>query len=106
MEEDATAKLQPKFYEIKGSDGFKVSDLNSNEKRKSSKITLGDRLVRDDDSGVTMRGPLGNREMTFQLRQKKSKDSFREQAQKHHEERRKVRRSAGGLKNKRQAWKN
>lgn len=35
-EEDANAVLQPKFYELKG-DGFKVSDLNSTEKRKSSK---------------------------------------------------------------------
>lgn len=35
MEEDANASRQPKFYEIKGGESFKVSDLNSNEKRKS-----------------------------------------------------------------------
>ncbi|ODN02846.1 Nucleolar protein 10 [Orchesella cincta] len=102
--DDAAATLQPKFYEIKGGEDFKVSDLNSSEKRKSSRISLGERLVTDDDSAIKTKGPLGNREMTFQLRSRKNKESFGEQAQKHHEERRKIRRSAGGLKNKRQAW--
>lgn len=39
-EEDNMAKLQPKFYEFKGGEDFKVSDLNSNEKRKSTKYVI------------------------------------------------------------------
>ncbi len=39
-EEDDMAKLQPKFYEFKGGEDFKVSDLNSNEKRKSTKCVI------------------------------------------------------------------
>lgn len=37
MAEDATAALQPDFYEIKGGEDFKVSDLNSTEKRKATR---------------------------------------------------------------------
>jgi len=96
---------QPKFYEIKPGEDFKIADVNSNrEKRKLSKVSLGERVSKDTSSAIKSKGPLGSREMTFAMKSRR-KDSFREDAKKHHDERKKIRRSAGGLKSKRNAWK-
>jgi len=104
MEEDSQASIQPKFYEIKPGEEFKMSDMQSDRKRKTSKVSLGERVASDHSAEIKSRGVLGGREMTFAMKSRKA-DRSREEAFKHRLERKKVRRSAGGLKNKKNSWK-
>lgn len=129
-ERDANAEIKPKFYEIRPGEEFRHSDL-SGQRTETSKASLGERVTRENVAsvGIKSRGPLGSREMSFKLKSVRilqffvtyigftflcmswwnsflqRKDADRQRAQTHHEERRKIRRSAGGLRSKKNAWK-
>ncbi|XP_071438610.1 nucleolar protein 10 [Hetaerina americana] len=92
---------RPKFYAIRPGEEFDgLPSVRSSVKKrtKMAKISLGERVKKDEDSGrVKLLGSVGSREMTFTLGKEKKKRKNREALKAHQEERRKIRRSAGSV---------
>ncbi|XP_033117481.1 nucleolar protein 10-like [Anneissia japonica] len=99
MERKMAAKStpQPKFYELKPGEEFRVKGVDK-ERRKKAKTSLADRIKEDESQGiVTSTGnALGTRQVTFHLKKKLNKQRKLD-SEAHHAERRKIRRSASGL---------
>ncbi|XP_051579159.1 nucleolar protein 10 [Myxocyprinus asiaticus] len=89
---------QPRFYQLKAGEEFRsFSDVN--RKQKMQKTSLEERLKREERSGMLNLSDtaVGSKQLTFTLK-KTEKQRFQQQAEReHHEERRKIRRSAGHL---------
>ncbi|XP_067007575.2 nucleolar protein 10 isoform X2 [Anabrus simplex] len=109
-EEDANKELEgdnnimeqtrkPKFFELQEGEEFK--GINSGSiKRKRNSAPLGERLKSEGKSTVRMIGSVGNREMTFSIKKESNKSREERKAKEHHDERRKLMRSAKGIQSK------
>ena len=62
-----------------------------------SRATLGERIELEEDVGNVKTPSAGSMEMTFTLKQSDRVIKARQEAIVHHEDRRKIRRSAGNL---------
>ncbi|KAK2722714.1 hypothetical protein QYM36_003034, partial [Artemia franciscana] len=89
------ARNEPKFFEVKTDSQFGNAGL----KTKSKRSTLEERLQIEEQESITRprTGGVGSREMTFTLKQSEKFVKAREEAKKHFEERRQIRRSAKGM---------
>nr|AAQ91237.1 hypothetical protein FLJ14075-like protein [Danio rerio] len=89
---------QPRFYQIKSGEEFRsFSDVS--RKQKTHKASLEERLQRLEKSDTLSLNDtaVGSKQLTFTLK-KTEKQRFQQQAERdHHEERRRIRRSAGHL---------
>lgn len=89
---------QPRFYQIKAGEEFR-SFGDVARKQKMQKTSLEERLQREQSSGMLNLNDtaVGSKQLTFTLK-KTARQRFQQQAEHdHHEERRKIRRSAGHL---------
>ncbi|XP_063216087.1 nucleolar protein 10 isoform X2 [Bacillus rossius redtenbacheri] len=98
VEEAEGTRSQPKFFALREGEEFR--GLNHSIKRKRNNKPLGERVHREGQSSVRTMGSLGNREMTFSIWKEKRNVRAEQQARSHHEERRKLQRSARGLQSK------
>nr|CAH0099809.1 unnamed protein product [Daphnia galeata] len=89
----------PKFMALKPGQKFQGFRSSSDQpKKKLAKASLGERIhLEEDVDKVKLAPSAGSREMTFTLPQSERVTKAREQAEKHHEERRKIIRSANHL---------
>ncbi|XP_043935240.1 nucleolar protein 10 [Protopterus annectens] len=98
---DRQTALKPQFYEIKAGEEFKTFQ-DAGKKMKLQKKTLGERLKLEEKLGTLSMSDttVGSKQLTFKM--KKSAEQVRRQdaEKQHHEERKKIRRSAGHLKSK------
>ncbi|KAK2164545.1 hypothetical protein LSH36_62g05021 [Paralvinella palmiformis] len=99
-QEEYDAQMKPAFYEMESN--VKIRGLRSDrdkiekQHRKSSRRSLGERVESEKDSGVIHQqgSSIGNMEMTFSLKKNAQEKKHHLEAEKHHSERRKIRRSA------------
>ncbi|XP_063080309.1 nucleolar protein 10, partial [Engraulis encrasicolus] len=92
------SQAQPRFYQIKAGEEFR-SFGDVARKQKLQKATLEERLRLDESAGMSnlADSAVGSKQLTFTLK-KSEKQRFQQRAERdHHEERRKIRRSAGHL---------
>lgn len=86
----------PKFMALKPGQKFQgFRSTNDQPKKKLARAALGERIhLEEDVNKIKLAPSAGSREMTFTLPQSERVTKAREQAQQHHEERRKIIRSA------------
>ncbi|XP_046635444.1 nucleolar protein 10-like [Daphnia pulicaria] len=89
----------PKFMALKPGQKFQgFRSTTDQPKKKLAKASLGERIhLEEDVDKVKLAPSAGSREMTFTLPQSERVTKAREQAEQHHEERRKIIRSANHL---------
>ncbi|XP_032777444.2 nucleolar protein 10 isoform X2 [Daphnia magna] len=89
----------PKFMALKPGQKFQgFRSTNDQPKKKLARAALGERIhLEEDVNKIKLAPSAGSREMTFTLPQSERVTKAREQAQQHHEERRKIIRSANHL---------
>ncbi|XP_057375399.1 nucleolar protein 10-like isoform X1 [Daphnia carinata] len=89
----------PKFMALKPGQKFQgFRSANDQPKKKLARASLGERIhLEEDVNKIKLAPSAGSREMTFTLPQSERVTKAREQAQHHHEERRKIIRSANHL---------
>ena len=100
-EREEEKKAGPRFLALKPGQKFQgFAPTGDGPKKKSAlKASLGERIQTEDVDKIKTPAS-GAREMTFTLKQSERVIRAREEAKEHHEERRQIRRSAGGLKSR------
>lgn len=102
VREQEDAPLMPKFYEIKT--GETLATLNKPKKNDVAKVSLGERLQKEDESGSSMvtEPTIGNRLMTYALQKPQRFVKEQKANEEHFRERKKLRRSAKSVQGKSQ----
>uniref|UniRef100_H2MTY1 Nucleolar protein 10 n=1 Tax=Oryzias latipes TaxID=8090 RepID=H2MTY1_ORYLA len=97
-EMDSNTTNQPQFYNLKSGEEFRSFNEMAH-KQKLQKASLEDRLQLEEQQGISVADTaVGSKQLTFTLK-KSDKQMKQQQAEhEHHQERKKLRRSAGHLK--------
>lgn len=90
---------KPKLYELK--EGIELQTASKarlqSSRSQSSRLALGHRIAVDETAQTINTGTSGNKEMTFSLKKNERIRQRYMESKKHHDERRKIRRSAQSL---------
>uniref|UniRef100_A0A8C2XSQ2 Nucleolar protein 10 n=1 Tax=Cyclopterus lumpus TaxID=8103 RepID=A0A8C2XSQ2_CYCLU len=97
-EGDRNTVLRPQYYQIKAGEEFR-SFNDMARKQRLQKASLEDRLKLEEHSGTSNVADtaVGSKQLTFTLRKSEQQTKQQQAEWEHHEERRKLRRSAGHL---------
>ena len=93
----------PKFIELNSGSNPKASDdkqLHDHKRQRDMKRSLSERIAKEEEVSGQVRETgfgRGNLEMTFRLKKSVKELKHRHAAEQHHQERRKIRRSAGDI---------
>ncbi|RMX53671.1 hypothetical protein pdam_00000332 [Pocillopora damicornis] len=97
MNEEKPVANKPKFYELKSGENFRsMKSGKSASALKDKKISLGERLLHEQSSGVirSTGSSLGEKEITFQVKKSNKEKQRNEEIRAHVKERKRLRRSA------------
>lgn len=97
MNEEKPVANKPKFYELKSGENFRsMKSGKSASALKDKKISLGERLLHEQSSGVirSTGSSLGDKEITFQVKKSNKEKQRNEEIRAHVKERKRLRRSA------------